>query len=115
MGSIIFFNHLNRRAAVLGDLIDVGPFQEAHADVRVAKAIGCATIAVPILFETQPGEDAVELLLVVCRKDLICWLWTVSFFQSFEGAYRPGRALAKADAALATNLDLKNCLFCGLP
>ncbi len=40
MGCIVFLNHLHARPAVLGNLIDVGTFQQAQADICVAQAIG---------------------------------------------------------------------------
>src|SRR5262249_9432331 len=41
-----FFDHLDAGAAVLGDLIDVGAFHEAHADVCVSRAISRASVAI---------------------------------------------------------------------
>ena len=48
MGCVIFLNHLHARPTVLGDLIDVGPFEQAQADVCMAEAIGSSwpTVAV---------------------------------------------------------------------
>ena len=40
MGRVVFLNHLHACPAVLGNLIDVGTFEQAQANVGVAQAIG---------------------------------------------------------------------------
>ena len=48
MGCVVFLNHLHACTTVLSDLIDVGPFEQAQANVCVAQAIGSSrpTVAV---------------------------------------------------------------------
>jgi hypothetical protein len=46
--SVELLNHFDASAAVFGDLIDVSAFHQAHTDVRVAKTVGSAPIAVAI-------------------------------------------------------------------
>ena len=48
MGCVVFLNHLHARPTVLGDLIDVGTFEQAQTNIGVAQAIGRSrpTIAV---------------------------------------------------------------------
>jgi hypothetical protein len=53
MRCIVFLNHLDACPAVLGNLIDVGTFKQAQANVRVAQAIRgsgpSVTVGEPIL------------------------------------------------------------------
>ena len=53
MDGIVLFNHLDGCAAVLGDLIDVGPLHEAHTYVCVPEAVGGAGFAVAVQFELR--------------------------------------------------------------
>src|ERR1700722_14800180 len=46
--SVEFLDHLDARAAVLRDLVDVGAFEEAEADVGVPEAVCGALVAVAI-------------------------------------------------------------------
>jgi hypothetical protein len=48
MSCIIFLNHLHARPTVLGDLIDIGPFEQAQANVSVAQTVSSSrpTVAV---------------------------------------------------------------------
>ena len=48
MRRIVFLNHLHACPAVLGDLIDVGTFEQAQANVGVAQAIGRSRPAVTV-------------------------------------------------------------------
>jgi hypothetical protein len=40
MCRVVLFNHLHTCPTILGDLIDVGAFEEAQADARMAQTIG---------------------------------------------------------------------------
>jgi len=51
MRGVEFLDHLDAGAAVLGDLVYVGAFHEAHADIGVAKAVGSAPITIAIELE----------------------------------------------------------------
>ena len=47
---VVFLDHLDAGPAVFGDLIDVGPFHQAHTDVGVPQAVGRAAVAVTVEF-----------------------------------------------------------------
>ena len=68
MNGVKFLDHLDAGAAVLGDLIDVGAVHQAQANIGVAQAIGGATIAVAVVFETGALKNAVEQALVLAGE-----------------------------------------------
>ena len=53
MGCVKFLDHFNACAAVFCDLIDVRPFHQAQTDVGVPKAVGCATVSIPVKFKIK--------------------------------------------------------------
>src|SRR5271157_442851 len=136
MRRVILLDHLDAGAAVFGDLVDVGAFHQAQADIRVPQAGGCSRPAFTIEPEVFLFQDRVEKLALPFRKNKVCRLrkaplfgavvigvWpllapalfvcarrTKSGFESFERAHSAGHALAVADATLATHLDLKDRL-----
>src|SRR5208282_4129408 len=73
VSGVEFLDHLDAGAAVLGDLIDVGAFHEAHTYVGVSQAVGCAPVPVAIELKAGAREHAVEQFDVVARKDVIGW------------------------------------------
>jgi hypothetical protein len=81
MRRVEFLDHLDAGAAVLRNLIDVGAFHEAHADVGVAKAVGGAPVPVAVELEFGPSQNAVEQLDVIPRKDMIGRLWIFDLFR----------------------------------
>ena len=50
MDRIVLLDHLNAGAAVLGYLVDIGTFHEAHADIGIAQAVSRARLAVSVIF-----------------------------------------------------------------
>lgn len=36
MDGIVLLDHLDRRAAILGNLVDIGAFDQSHADIGMA-------------------------------------------------------------------------------
>ena len=60
MGGIEFFDHLDRRPAILGDLIDIRPLHQAQADVGVAQAVGSARLTIAVGFQVLFVENGVE-------------------------------------------------------
>ena len=74
MGGVEFLDHLDAGAAVFGDLVNVGAFHEAHADISMAKAVGGAPVPVPVEFELGAAENAVEELN---RLRKIAWILSV--------------------------------------
>lgn len=65
----MLLDHLNAGAAVLGELINVGAFHEAHANISVGQAVRSALLAISISFEASAAKHAVERLDVVAGKD----------------------------------------------
>jgi hypothetical protein len=58
----VLLNHLDTGAAVLRDLIDVGAFHKAHADIGVAQAVSRARFTVAVEFKIRPRKNIVEEL-----------------------------------------------------
>jgi hypothetical protein len=48
MSSIVFLDHLDAGTAVFGDLIDIGTFEQAQADVSMAQAVSRARASVAV-------------------------------------------------------------------
>ena len=69
------FDHLNARAAILGDLVNVGTFHKPHADIGMAEAVCSASVAVAIILEVGASENAVEKPDVIAWKDRGVGLW----------------------------------------
>lgn len=68
MRRIVLFDHLDRRAAVLGDLVDVRTFHEPEADIGMPQAIGRAPIAVAVELQAGLRQHVVEELYVVAGE-----------------------------------------------
>ncbi len=66
---IVFFDHLDTGAAILGDLIDISAFEQAKTNIAVAQAICRARFAIAVEFQIVVGEDVVEHLLEFARKE----------------------------------------------
>ena|GEM_PF-6414862 len=71
MGSVIFFNHLYACSTVLSNLVDVGSFEQAQADVRVAQTIGSSRPAVAVSAELFFFKNRVEQVARPFRKQKI--------------------------------------------
>jgi hypothetical protein len=61
---VVFLNHFYTGAAVLGDLVNVGPLDEAQADVGVTKAVQSAAIAVAIELHLLLVKNGIEQFVV---------------------------------------------------
>ena len=68
---VIFLDHLDAGAAVLGDLVDVGALHQAQADVGMAQAVGRPGPAVAVNPEIFFLQDRLELLPLPFRKKQI--------------------------------------------
>jgi hypothetical protein len=66
---VVFLDHLDAGAAVLGDLVDVGTLHQAQADVGVPQAVGRAGAAFAVEAEAFLIEDGLEKLALPLRKD----------------------------------------------
>lgn len=110
MRGVVVFDHLDRRATILCDLIDVGTFKKPHADVCMPEAVGGASIAVPVKLQIEFRKNAVELLLVVYAENLIFRFRCIPFDQTFERAHRIWCALAISDTALAAHFNFEDAL-----
>ena len=68
MRGVVFFDHLNAGAAVLGNLIYVGTFQKPKTDVGVSKAIGRPPTAFTVELQIILFENCIELLFMIGRE-----------------------------------------------
>jgi hypothetical protein len=69
-----FLDHFDAGAAVLGNLVNVSAFHEAHADVGMTQTVGGAPVPVAVRLEFGPGENPVEQFDVIAGKNRIGWL-----------------------------------------
>jgi hypothetical protein len=99
-----FLDHLDARAAVLCDLIDVCALHQAHADISVAQAVGGARLLVAVKFEFCPVENSVEQLDMVSRKNEISWL---RVFRLLRCGRRRVIALPASQLSLSSALGLR--------
>jgi len=132
---IVLLDHLDRGAAVFGDVINIGPLREAKTNIAMPKAIHGPRMAIPV--ELQPGliENFIKEFEIAAREDDIGCLWQLRcglglrlpfrkfFLRSwFTALRRPFRAIeqtlkrlhgarhafAKANAAFAADINLQN-------
>lgn len=69
MHGVVLLDHFDARPTVLGDLVDIRAFQQAQADIGVAKAVGRTTVALAVEFQLAIRQHPIELLLVILRED----------------------------------------------
>ena len=62
MRRVIRLDHLDARSAVLGDLVDVSAFHQAHTDVGMPQAVDCARLTLSIHLQVQLLKNGVEEL-----------------------------------------------------
>jgi hypothetical protein len=60
MRSIVFLYHLDTGPAVLGDLVNVGAFEQAQADIGVSQARGCPRTAIAVNEKVVLFQDCIE-------------------------------------------------------
>ncbi len=71
MRRIVFLNHLHACPAVLGNLIDVGTFKQAQANVGVAQAVRRSRPSVTVGAKLFFLKDCVEQLARPFREQKI--------------------------------------------
>ena len=129
---VIFLDHLDRCPAILGDLVDVGPFHQTQADVGVTQAVSGARLSLAVGFEFFFVKDGIEQFTLPLREQKVRRFGQARLFVGRSPArlvdpQRPGAALqplerpdgaghafAIADAALAPHLDFKDCFSGGV-
>src|SRR3546814_8670609 len=62
MTSVKLLDHLDTGAAVLGDLINVRPFEQSEADIGMPQAVAGADVAIAVELQIQLVEDGVHQL-----------------------------------------------------
>jgi len=70
-GRIVFLNHLDAGAAVLGDLVDVRALHQAQADVSMPQAIGSSRPSVSVQLEILFVENRIEKFTMGFREDQV--------------------------------------------
>jgi len=71
MHGVVLLDHLDARAAVLCKLINIGPFKQAKADVRVTQAVRRTSVAIAVKLEIFLGEQGIEDAGMASRKNTI--------------------------------------------
>ena len=69
MRRVVLLDHLDAGAAVLGDLVDVGTFHQAQADVCMPQAVRRARSAFAVDAKLFLVEDGFEKLALPLRKN----------------------------------------------
>lgn len=110
MHGVVLLDHLYACPAVLGDLVDVGTFHQAEADIGMAETIRGPLVTFTVSLEPAISHGAVELLLVVLWEHEIGRLGVVPLHQPLKRMHRARGALAVAKATLATHLDQEDAL-----
>ena len=137
MRGIVLLDHFHTGAAVLGDLVDIGPFHEPQAYISVPQAIGSARPAVAVKLQPGPLQYPVKQLQVIAGEHGIGQLrqfdrqWRIGVLlapvslllaagglrpveQPLIGPDRTRHALTEPDATLAADLDLQDFLSSGV-
>jgi hypothetical protein len=60
MRRVEIFDHLNTRAAVLGDLINVRSLHEPQADVGMPQAVKGSALGIAVELKVKLAEDGIE-------------------------------------------------------
>jgi hypothetical protein len=68
---VVFLDHLDTRAAVLSDLVDVGAFHQAEADVCIPQTVGCTGSSFAVKAKILFVEDGFEKLALPPRKNKV--------------------------------------------
>src|SRR3546814_11246890 len=106
MPSVIFLDHLDTGAAVLGDLIDVRAFEQAKADVSMPQTVAGAGMTTAVEFQVQLVENRVHQLARRFPENPVGRLESLALSNPLERQDRAGHRLAEADAALAAHTEL---------
>ena len=71
MRGIVFLNHLDAGAAILGNLVDVGTFHQTQADVGVPEAISRAALSLAVELKGFFLKNVVEQHMLVVGENAI--------------------------------------------
>ena len=69
MGCVVLLDHLDTRAAVLGDLVDIGTFHQAQTDICMPEAVRGPRLAFAIEAKLLLVEDRFKELALPLRED----------------------------------------------
>src|ERR1700730_152780 len=59
---IELLDHFDAGAAIIGDLIDIGPLHQAKTNIGVPQTVGRAGLAVPVFFQAKLTKEGIEQL-----------------------------------------------------
>jgi len=76
MHGVMLLDHFDARAAVFGDLVDVGTLREPQAYISVSEAVGCTAVAVAVGFKLFLVQDRVQEFTLIAWKEPVCRLGT---------------------------------------
>jgi len=105
MHRIMLLNHLNRCAAIFGNLINVSTFKQSEGDIWMAQRIKRPPIALPVNFQAKLIQDTIELLLMVMRKETVSGFRLITLHQPFKRTNSRRHWLTISNATLATHFD----------
>ena len=71
MRRVVFLDHLDAGAAVLGDLVDVGALHQPQANVCMPQTVGCTGSSFAVETKLLFGEDSFEKLALPLGKNEI--------------------------------------------
>lgn len=60
MNGIVLLYHLNARATVLGNLVDIRSLHQAKTDIGMPEAIGVTAISISIVLQSLFAKDRIE-------------------------------------------------------
>lgn len=78
---MVILDNLRSCLAALGDLVDVGTFQQAQAEIGAAEVVDQTSVALAVELVPTIGHGAIELLLVILREYKIIRLGVVPLHQ----------------------------------
>ena len=136
MRRVVFLDHLDTGAAVLSDLVDVGTFHQAQADVRMPQTVGRTGSSFAVKAKILFVEDGFEKLALPLRKNKVSRSRRAPLFakdsrghgrfcgrvhainarraepasKSLKGPHCTGHTLAISDAALSAHFNLQDRL-----
>ena len=110
MPPVEFFDHLHARAAVLGDLINIRPFEQTKADIGMSQAVAGPDMPIAVELQIELVEDRVHQLARRLPEYAVGRFQLLALADPLEGQDGAGHRLAETDASLAADFDLQDAL-----
>src|SRR5215471_9906658 len=118
MRGVIFLDHLDAGAAVLGDLVDIRTLHQSQADVRMTQTVRCARTAFTIKAQMFLIQDGLKKFPLPFRKKQVGLVEVFASLQQTEPSSRGSvwacsrhKCAAKCGSTKAATTDIEDHAF----